>query len=635
MTHRSSDIARLAFMKLYAMKMAMTRDCKSMHKTVFIAKLVILKTQRKISCGSAQKVAADQVIQICEAALKKNKTDHNGPLALSLPWSVLIWLALFLLPSACQTQQVTSGHVITSHKAVPGSMQAGYFLAARQAAYLDDVKASADFYLAALQPDERNPKLLQRGFLTQYRDGNIDMAAALARQLETLNIKAPFTVEPAISHAITAADWDAVIVLSDQLAEDVTATPLAGVIKSWALVASGQSDAGLANLVETGKILKQDKIGPPIFIQVQLALMSEYLGYQDEARDIAAHIARSPTLSAKAALQTAGILARARQLQTANAVLDKLPYNFDHKQIVPPNTVVKFIANAIIDAALAYSDQQFITMVPARLQLALYLNPDHDSAWFFLARSWFELGQFTRARSTLEKISDPSIWALPQVLLLNDIDIQTGNIDIATERFHDYVMDRPDNGYLFKELGDLYRRNEQYAKARDSYLQAIAAGYDTANLYRNLAIAHERLDEDQQAEIHFKGALARDPDDPFTLNYLGYWWADSGRHLTQAIELIERAVQLQPDSGFFVDSLGWVHYQLGNYQLAVEFLEKATTLEPEDAVIIAHLGDAYWQTNRYNEALYKWRYAAQITEDNTLHADLQNKLASGLPLARQ
>ena len=119
--------------------------------------------------------------------------------------------------------------------------------------------------------------------------------------------------------------------------------------------------------------------------------------------------------------------------------------------------------------------------------------------------------------------------------------------------------------------------------------------------------------------MHFKGALARDPDDPFTLNYLGYWWAESGRHLTQAIELIEQAVRLRPDSGFFVDSLGWVHYQLGNYQLAVEFLEKATMLEPEDAVIIAHLGDAYWQTNRYNEAQYKWRYAAQITKDSALH----------------
>ena len=572
--------------------------------------------------------------------MPENKTNHISPIWRRLPWSVSVLVAMFLVPSACQTQRVTSEHAIASQKAVPVNLQAGHFLAARQAAYLNDVAASADFYLAALQPDERNPDLLQQGFVTHYRDGNIDTAAALARQLETINVKVPFNVEPAIAQAIIATDWDAVIVLSDQLAEDVIALPLASVIKSWALVAKGQGDAGLSNLAESGKILAQDKNGPPNFLQVQSALMAEYLGYQDEAGDIATRLAQSPTLSAKTTLQTAGILARTKGRQTANALLEKLPYSFYHKQIDlvqlgPPSAVAEFITNAIIDAALAYRDPTYVSMAPARLQLALYLNPDHDSAWFFLAQSWFELEQFNRAKSALAKIDSTGMWALPRLLLLNDIDIRADNTDKAIERFHAYVTGQPDNGYLLKELGDLYRRDKQYAKARDSYLQAIETGFDSAYLYRNLAISYERLDEVEKAELHFKGALARNPDDPFTLNYLGYWWAESGRHLTQAIELIEQAVRLRPDSGFFVDSLGWVHYQLGNYQLAVEFLEKATMLEPEDAVIIGHLGDAYWRTNRFNEAQYKWRYAAQITDDIALQADLQNKLASGLPTAGQ
>ena len=236
--------------------------------------------------------------------MQKNKTDRIGPIEHRLPWSALIWLAMFFVPSACQTQQVTSDQVIASSAALPVKMQASHFLAARQATYFNDVKASADFYLAALQLDERNPELLQKGFVTQYRDGNINMAAALARRLETINVKAQFAAEPAISLAITASDWDAVIVLSDQLAEDINAMPLAGVIKSWALVASGQGDAGLAYLAEAGKILAHDKTDLPIFIQVQLALMAEYLGYQDEASDIAARLAQSPTLPVKAALQT-------------------------------------------------------------------------------------------------------------------------------------------------------------------------------------------------------------------------------------------------------------------------------------------------------------------------------------------
>ena len=99
-------------------------------------------------------------------------------------------------------------------------------------------------------------------------------------------------------------------------------------------------------------------------------------------------------------------------------------------------------------------------------------------------------------------------------MLLNDIDIREENTGAAIERFHAYIAGRPDDGYLLKELGDLYQRDKQYANARDSYLQAIATGFDSAQLYRNLAISHERLDEDEQAEIHFKRALARDPDAP-------------------------------------------------------------------------------------------------------------------------
>ena len=149
--------------------------------------------------------------------------------------------------------------------------------------------------------------------------------------------------------------------------------------------------------------------------------MAEYLGYQDEARDIAARLARSPALPAKAAMQTAGILARGQQQNQIAMRWNKLPYSFDPNQIgpdqfAPPGNLAEFIANAIIDAALAYRDPQFIRMVPARLQLALYLDPTNDAARFFLAQSWFELGQFDRAKSTLSKILNPSIWALPRLI---------------------------------------------------------------------------------------------------------------------------------------------------------------------------------------------------------------------------
>ena len=93
------------------------------------------------------------------------------------------------------------------------------------------------------------------------------------------------------------------------------------------------------------------------------------------------------------------------------------------------------------------------------------------------------------------------------------------------------------------------------------------------------------------------------------LNYLGYSWVDQGMNLDEGIEMIRKAVELRPNDGYIVDSLGWAHYRLGEYEEAVTELERAVSLRPEDPVIHDHLGDAYWKTGRRLEAQFQWRHA--------------------------
>ena len=115
----------------------------------------------------------------------------------------------------------------------------------------------------------------------------------------------------------------------------------------------------------------------------------------------------------------------------------------------------------------------------------------------------------------------------------------------------------------------------------------------------------------------------------FTLNYLGYWWAEEGRNLEEAIALIERAVELRPESGYFLDSLGWVHFRLGAPEIAVQYLEMATALEPADPEIIGHLGDVYWELGRQQEARFKWRLALSFTNDPDEKKMLKIKIKNG------
>ena len=532
----------------------------------------------------------------------------------------------------CCSAITTSKSIASKSLDLQMKSTAANYLAARQALYFKDFKASADFYLTALNFDQNNANLLKQAFYAQYQLGNINAAATLAREMELLNIASRFSSEPATAQSILMEDWDAVLVLADLIAEDIDAQPVAAIIRAWALVAKGQGPAGLSYLIQSSNAnISGIKSAPAIFT-IQAARMADYLGYSDEMLKLADQLFKRNDLSSQILLQLASLYARHDKNIKLGQLIAQLPNGFDKlkirkvlsKQTHSPK-IVHHIAAGIIDASLIANQSKNDNMLKARLGLALYLNPQSERARFLIAQELSEINQKQSAKEQLAAIDHTGVWSQPRLLLEVNLD-RSDNIGLAISRLQSTLDKDQKNAFLQKELGDLYRISDQFDKARDAYLMAMSLGLSSATLDRNLAISYEQLEEDRLAEDSFKSALRKNPQDPFTLNYLGYWWADEGRNLEDAIELIEQAVRLRPRSGYFVDSLGWVHFKLGNLDLAVAFLEQATILEPVDPVISDHLGDAYWATGRFVEARFKWQYALSITDDDDLKATLTAKL---------
>jgi tetratricopeptide (TPR) repeat protein len=90
---------------------------------------------------------------------------------------------------------------------------------------------------------------------------------------------------------------------------------------------------------------------------------------------------------------------------------------------------------------------------------------------------------------------------------------------------------------------------------------------------------------------YLKRAIEINPKHAEALNYLGYSYADKGINLNEALSLINRALELKPESGYIMDSLGWVYYKLGNYDEALKILLKAVEKVKDDPVLYEHLGD--------------------------------------------
>ena len=517
---------------------------------------------------------------------------------------------------------------------------AGHFLAARQALYFNDIDQSANFFLETLRDDSDNADLLRQTFMTQYYQGNITKAAALGRQMEQLNISSAFSAEPATAIAIRDQDWQAVMVLADTMSEHSPSRQLAAVIKAWALVAIGQGDAGITHLTEIQADGEEASTSPDLYVELHAALMAEHQGQTEEATRHGLQLVDTP-MSPLAALHLAGLLARNGEQQAAEKLIDlRLNANFNRTTIAallaleaqngPPSLRTNMV-HGIIDFSLLAQGRSEQQTLAARLQLARFLDPDSDVAHLLLAQQQIKSANYRDAIDNLSTIASDGPLGQPAMIALSDIANENRQFSEATSILQQAIAINPEDGYLFKLLGDSHRRNADYGNSRDAYETAYEKGHSTSNLHRNLGVTLERLDQTQAAEKHLKLALEMNPDDAFALNYLGYWWADQGRNLDEAIALIERAVKLRPNSGYFVDSLGWMHFRLGDAKTAVRFLEKATELKAADSEITGHLGDVYWYLGRRDEARVKWRLAISLAETEIEKDKFRTRIKTGLP----
>jgi len=515
---------------------------------------------------------------------------------------------------------------------------AGHYLAARQALYFNDVTQSAGFFLRTLESEPGDVALLQQAFLAQYYYGDIERAAALGRQLESLNVVVPLGGEPATALVLRNGDWTAARILADRVAEDSRALVMAGLIRAWSLVAVGQGDAGISELLETGRLAIDQDRGMPAYFRLHAALMAERLGLAEEARQRVTGL-HDTDLPAHVALQLAAFHARHGDWDLVHELVEtRLSDQFNRAEVIAAlkrqatslPTIQEHIADGIVAMALEDQGGNGGPSLAARLRFSLFITPGHHFARLLLAQNLADLGLYQAALDHLNRVPDGGIYGQLARLAEAAVIEDQGDIDDAIARMQTVVSRDPANAYLFHRIGDSYRRNRQFTDSRDAYMTALALGRDTGGLHRSLGVALERLGEAAPAEMHLLRAIEINPGDAYALNYLGYWWADEERNLDEAIAMIERAVSQLPTSGFFVDSLGWVHFKLGDAARAVDYLERATELEPADPEITGHLGDVYWALGRQDEARYKWRLALSLASDAEEQEMFRDRIRSGL-----
>jgi tetratricopeptide (TPR) repeat protein len=199
-----------------------------------------------------------------------------------------------------------------------------------------------------------------------------------------------------------------------------------------------------------------------------------------------------------------------------------------------------------------------------------------------------------------------------------------GQRDSAIVAAQRAVAAQPDSLVPRLFLGRLYSEQKRYPEAIKTIQEAVDRFPRHSGAALELATAYEESGDIDRAESVAREVLKRDPEDPRSLNFLGYLLADHNRSLKEAEDLVHRALVVEPDNGAYIDSMGWVYYRLGRLEDARRELERAVELTGGDPIVREHLGDVYRDLHLTDRARDQYRQSlARDGENQRVKTKLQ------------
>ncbi|HEV1285648.1 MAG TPA: tetratricopeptide repeat protein [Bryobacteraceae bacterium] len=161
---------------------------------------------------------------------------------------------------------------------------------------------------------------------------------------------------------------------------------------------------------------------------------------------------------------------------------------------------------------------------------------------------------------------------------------------------------------------DRVRKFDEEAKALDAADKLSVSKEDREAVWFQRGAMYEKMKKIDLAEAEFRKILEINPDSAATMNYLGYMLADRNVKLAEALSLITKALDKEPNNGAYLDSLGWVYFKMNRLQEAEENLRQALIRTPRDGTVHDHMGDVLLKESKVREAIAQWQLSLQEFE---------------------
>ena len=205
---------------------------------------------------------------------------------------------------------------------------------------------------------------------------------------------------------------------------------------------------------------------------------------------------------------------------------------------------------------------------------------------------------------------------------------QDGKADQGIAVLEDALKTHGDQPSAYVALAQIYSDAARGPQAVKVLQDAGAKFPADTTIPFELGAVFDKQKKFSDAEAAFRQVLSRDPADAPALNYLGYMLADRGERLDESVTLIKKALDVDPDNGSYLDSLGWAYYKSAKLDLAETTLKRAADQLKTNSVIQDHYGDVLVKLGRYDEAVAAWTRALTGDGDSIVRADIDKKIRS-------
>lgn len=233
--------------------------------------------------------------------------------------------------------------------------------------------------------------------------------------------------------------------------------------------------------------------------------------------------------------------------------------------------------------------------VAARLLEELYTShPDQDRIAYMAGLGAERVGKYERALYFYKQIEAKSSFyvhgkyrSILVYRFMKDYDRAISEakkeLEIGKENIPDFII----------LLANLYADLKQYERAVSTLESGTERFKDRTDIWFLLGINYERVGRIESCMETMKHIIEVDSQHAGAHNYLGYLYAERGIQLDEAEKLVKRALELKPNDGYYLDSLGWIYYQKKEYEKALDVLKDAIKIVPNEGVILEHIADTY------------------------------------------